>query len=142
MWHVTYLTSLIFIPLLLYIFFRFFVLPWYNNWGKACNMSFTVTLKKQYIQYLFDCKPWLIKCFSSFHATYNQGQHTTKGSLHFVSLAIERYHTQSFLGYILSTKFSSCILFSSVSCAHPLKKGLWWSEGSCIGVSIITRISN
>jgi len=32
------------------------------------------------------------------------------------------------------------ILFSSASHAHLSQEGLWWTEGSCSGVSIITGL--
>jgi len=34
------------------------------------------------------------------------------------------------------------ILFSSASRAHFVTRGLWWTEGSCSGESIITRVAN
>jgi len=35
---------------------------------------------------------------------------------------------QFFLGYVLLTKPSFCIIFlSSASCAHPSQEGLWWT---------------
>jgi len=40
------------------------------------------------------------------------------------------------LATFLSTKFFR-IRFSSASRAHPSQEGLWWTEGSCSGVSII-----
>jgi len=55
-----------------------------------------------------------------------------KGGLHFMFLyLIERYRW--FLGYVLSTKLSFRILFSSASCAHSSQEALWWTEGSCSG---------
>ena len=70
--------------------------------------------------YLFDCKPWLINFFSSFHAAYNQG------SLLFCFLLSQKVQmTLSFLDCVLSTKFFFCIRFSSASRAHPSQKGLW-----------------
>jgi len=54
-------------------------------------------------------------------------------------LLIERIDdAQSLLGYVLSTKLFFRIRFSSASRAHPSQEGLWWTEGSCSGVSIIT----
>jgi len=44
---------------------------------------------------------------------------------------------QYFLGYVLSIKFFLRIRFSSASRAHPSQEGLWWTEGSSSGVSII-----
>jgi len=45
--------------------------------------------------------------------------------------------------YILSTKLSSRILFSSASHAHSItQEGLWWTESNCSAVSIITRVAN
>jgi len=49
---------------------------------------------------------------------------------------------QSFLDYVLLTKLSFCILFSLASRAHPSQERLRWTEGSCSGVSIITRVAN
>jgi len=56
-------------------------------------------------------------------------QLTIKGGLTFVFLYfIERYtidDAQSFLGYVLSTKFFFHVRFSSASRAHPPQEGLW-----------------
>jgi len=49
---------------------------------------------------------------------------------------------QSFLSYVLSTKVSFHILFSSASHANLSQEGLWWTEGSCSGASIITSVAN
>ena len=59
--------------------------------------------------YLFDCKPRLIKFFSSFRAAYNQGELT------FFILSKSIDDAQSFLGYVLSTKFFFRIRISSAS---------------------------
>jgi len=58
---------------------------------------------------------------------------------YFFSLSKGIDDTQSFLGYVWSTKLSFHILFSSASRAHPSQEGFWWTEGSCSGLSIITR---
>ena len=71
--------------------------------------------------YLFDCKPRLIKLFSSIHAACNQGQLTF---LIFFTLSKGIDDAQCFLGYVLSTKLFFRIRFSSASRAHPSQEGL------------------
>ena len=63
---------------------------------------------------------------------------TIKRNLHFYFFTLSKGtdDAQSFLGYVLSTKFLFPIWFSSASRAHPSWEGLWWTEGSCRGVSI------
>jgi len=51
-------------------------------------------------------------------------------------------NAQSFLGYVLSTKLSFRILSSCASRAHPSQEEIWSTQGSCIGVNIITRVAN
>jgi len=60
--------------------------------------------------------------FSSLHAGYNQGRLTC---FNFFTLSKGIDDAQSFLGYVLSTKFFFCIRFSSASHAHPSQGGLW-----------------
>jgi len=62
--------------------------------------------------------------------------------IYFFTLLKGTDDTQPFLGYILSTKLSFHIIFSSASHAHPSQKGLWWTEGRSSGVSIIMRVAN
>jgi len=89
---------------------------------------------------LFNCKPWLMKFFSSFRAPYDQGRLT------FFSLPYQKI--QMTLGLSLATFFqpnSLCTyycIFSSESCGHLSQEGLWSTEGSCSGVSTITRVPN
>ena len=78
--------------------------------------------------YLLHCKPRLIKLFHLFHAAY---------ILYFFTLSKSIDDAQSFLGYVLSTKFVFRIRFSSASRAHSSLEGLWWTEDSCSGVRII-----
>jgi len=58
-----------------------------------------------------------------------------KGGLRFYFFTLSKAidHSQSFLSYVLSTKLSFHIPFSSASRAHPSQEGLWWTEGSCSG---------
>jgi len=46
------------------------------------------------------------------------------------------------LATFVSIELSFHILFSSASRAHPSQEGLWWTEGNCSGVNIITRVTN
>ena len=97
-----------------------------KNYGRFC------------IPYLFDCKPRLRIFFPSFRAAFNQGR-----LIRLFLYAIESIDdAQSFLRYVFSTTLSFRILLSSASHAHPSQEWLWWTEGSCSGVSIITRITN
>ena len=69
---------------------------------------------RPYIPCSLDCKPQLVKLFSSFLAACNQGRLT----FFFFSLAKSLDDDQSFLGYVLSTKLSFCIIFPlfSITC--------------------------
>jgi len=94
------------------------------------------------VPYLFDCKPRLIKLFSSFRGAYDQRQLT------FTFYLIERKRWRFSLATFFSNKlsfrilfsslrilFSSIhILFSSLSRAYPSQEGLRWSKGSYSGV--------
>ena len=60
---------------------------------------------------------------------------------YFFTLSKGRDDAKSFLGYVLSTKLSFRIQFSLASIAYPSKQELWWTEGSCSGVNIITRVA-
>jgi len=44
------------------------------------------------------------------------------------------------LAMFFSKKRCFHILFSSASRANPTQEGLWWTEGSFSGTSIITRL--
>jgi len=74
-----------------------------------------------WLPHLFDVKPRLIMCFSSFRAAYNQRRRT------FFSLL---YHTVKMtLSFSLATScrinsiFAFHNLFTSASCAHSSKRG-------------------
>ena len=47
---------------------------------------------------------------------------------------------QSFLGYFLSTKHFLHSSVLSITCTSVTRR-LWWTEGSCSGVNIITRVA-
>jgi len=84
------------------------------------------------VPYLFDCKPRLIKFFSSFRGAY----------IFFFSLSKGLGNAQSFLGYNVLTKLSFRIVFSSAWRANvhaPSQEGLWCTEDSFSGLSIITK---
>ena len=80
-----------------------------------------------------------LSSLSSFHAAYNQWWLTF---LYFLALLKGIDDAQSFLEYVLSTKVSFHVRFSSASRAHPSQGGLWWTQESCSGVSITTRVAN
>jgi len=75
-----------------------------------------------HLQYLFECKPRLIKFFFQYLVRL-----TTKGGLqsraaYIFSLGYRQVYlddVQSFFGYVSSTKLCFRILFSSASRAHP-----------------------
>ena len=72
------------------------------------------------------------KFFSSFRATYNQGRLTL-----FTPLPYRK--VQMTISLILATfcrPSSLCAFCSLLHHVHtPSQKGLWWTEGSCSGVS-------
>ena len=70
------------------------------------------------ISYLFDCKP---RHLSSFRAAYFQARLTL---FFFFTLSKGLDDAQSFLGYVLSTKLSFRILFSSAPRAHPVAENI------------------
>ena len=94
--------------------------------------------KKMKLPYLFDCKPWLIKFFFIISCGLR-----SRVAYIFLNL-IERSQfttftcdAQPFLGYVLPTKlFLNYLLFSIT----PSQERLWWIEGNCGGVNVITRV--
>jgi len=66
-------------------------------------------------------------------------QSKAAGSFHFCTLPKGIEYSQSCLGYVLLTKLSFRILFSSASRAHPSPEGLWWTDYRCSVANIITR---
>ena len=67
---------------------------------------------------------------------------TIKGGLHFVLYLIERYWWRSAFPWLRffrqSFHFTYCILFS-ITCTS-VTAGLWWTEGSCSGVSTLAGL--
>ena len=90
--------------------------------------------------YLFDCKSRLLKFFSSFRATSYQGRLT------FFLYRIERSRWRSAFPWLCfaDKTFFAFSTFASASRANvhaPSHEGLWWTEGSSSGVSIIARVA-
>jgi len=91
------------------------------------------------IPYLLDCKPRLLKLFFIILCGL---QSRAAYIVFFFILSKSSRYVQFFLGYVLLTKLFFHILFSSAPRAQPSQKGLRWTEGSCCGASIITRVTN
>jgi len=85
--------------------------------------------EREQMRYLFDCKPRIMIFFVHHFVRLK-----IKGGLHIFSSPCQGSNdAQSFLG--LSTRLTFSILFSS-------QEGMWWTDGSCSGVSIITWVAN
>jgi len=89
--------------------------------------------------YLFDCKLRLEVFFQQFVRLTIK----TRAAyiFYFFTLSKGIDDAQSFLCYVFSNKCFFHIHFSSASHAHPTQE-LWWTEGSCSGASIITRLGH
>jgi len=79
--------------------------------------------------------------FSSFRAVYNQGWLIS--CIYIIFYLVERYRWRPAFPWLRFFQPNSFhVVFSAASRAHPLLERVWWTEGSCSGVNIITRVTN